>query len=101
MINADYDDADYNDYNNDNYDGVLYDIYKASIDLPSKPSINLYNDFLFLNLKPHHQYLFIHPCVISQKQSHLKATTQHMHIIQKASGQHCSQLALVPLASVY
>ena len=47
MINADYDDADYDDYNNDDNDGVLYDIYKASIDLPSKPSINQYNDFYF------------------------------------------------------
>ena len=43
MINADYD-----DYNNDDNDGVLYDINKASIDLlPSKPSINQYNDFYF------------------------------------------------------
>jgi len=85
MINDDYDDADYDDYNNDDNDGV--DINKASIDLPSKPSINLYNDFYFLILKPHHQYPFIHPCVVSQQQSHLNydycqtATTQHMHVI--------------------
>jgi len=42
MINDDYD-----DYNNDDNDGVLYDVDMASIDLPSKPSINLYNDFYF------------------------------------------------------
>lgn len=40
MINNDYDDD-----NNDVNDGVFNDINKASIDLPSKPSINQYNDF--------------------------------------------------------
>jgi hypothetical protein len=47
MINDDYDDCNnYNDdYNIDDNDGVFNDINKASIDPPSKPSINQYNNF--------------------------------------------------------